>query len=168
MTAIVRENSNVLRAFERQIARGFEIEVGILSKGTQKHAAKAAKAVKLTAKKVEKQAKELTIAYLASIHEFGLGVEERSFIRGWFDAEQDAILKVITDRVLWALRKNKPLLLAAQQAAVKLAAMCQARMVGGWTYKDISDETKRRKKSNTPLIDTGVLKSAIAGDSRLK
>jgi hypothetical protein len=37
-------------------------------------------------------------------------------------------------------------------------------MVKGWKYPDILPETKRRKGSSTPLIDLGLLKSAIVGE----
>lgn len=62
----------------------------------------------------------LTVGEVAEIHELGLGVPERSFIRAWFDENQQRIKKDLRNaaRAL-ARRRNK---LSYRQLLEKLAA----------------------------------------------
>jgi hypothetical protein len=146
MTTHVREDRTRLDAFERFVKQKHEIRVGILDKGNATH-----------------EDDGFTIAYLASIHEFGLGQIERSFIRGWYDARNLDLGKIAIEHYRNAIVASVDPATVLGQLAAKFAADCQARMVSGWSYPDISQETKDRKESSTPLIDTGVLKASITG-----
>jgi hypothetical protein len=151
----VRDDSKALARFTKAIESGFSVDVGILEKASAKH------------KKKDASTGPITISELAQIHEFGLGQVERSFIRGWADAQGEELLAVLTERAAYCLKRGVALRTGAEQAAVKLAASCQMRMVKGRTYPDISPQTKKRKKSSTPLVDQGILKSAIAGRANI-
>ena len=146
---MIRDDRTMLDRLLSAIAKKSEIQVGILDKGLGKHSDD-----------------EFTVARLAEIHEFGLGVPQRSFIRGWYDARS----KALTDAALGLYRSEYESTGAFESVPAKLsqafAADCQNRVRSGWSYPDISDETKSRKESSTPLIDTGVLVASITGAAK--
>jgi hypothetical protein len=106
---------------------------------------------------------ELTIAKLAAVHEFGIGVKERSFIRAWFDQDKPEIKKFCVSQFRRILQ-GADLDTVAEQVALKLGFMCKAFITDGRVEPANSDEWKAKKKSSKPLIWKGVLKSAIAGE----
>lgn len=110
----------------------------------------------------------MTIAELAAIHEFGLGdVPERSFLRAWFDENETRIEALVQNAVRKAMRHNGSLEAELDRVALVLQADIQARIVAG-IPPELEESTKRAKKARssgpkeTPLIDSGVLKSAIS------
>jgi hypothetical protein len=165
---VLTDDSSKFAKFMASLSGGIGVDVGILDKGPMKHPRKPSKnASALTRKRYQQKVKRMqgtTIAYIAQIHEFGLGVVQRSFIRDWATAEQAEICALLAARLAWCMQNNRPMKLGAEQTAVKAAAACQLRMVKGWKYPDILPETKRRKGSSKPLIDLGLLKSAIVGE----
>ena len=102
----------------------------------------------------------LTVAEVASIHEFGRGVPERSFLRATIDINQRRL-----DSLL--------LRLAAGVMAGKLTAGHALELMGetavGMVIERIDDHipppnapsTIARKGSSTPLIDSAQLKGSI-------
>jgi len=146
---VVREDRSKLDRLLKFLNAKQEIHVGILQKGDEQH-----------------NEEDLTIAALASIHEFGLGdQEERPFIRGWYDARKAELSKIAIARYQQAFIAGQDPKIISQQLATYFAADCQERMVNGWTYPDISDLTKDRKGSSTPLIDTNALRAHITGEA---
>lgn len=112
---------------------------------------------------------KLTLIDIATIHEFGailrdadgakIGeVPQRSFIRAWFDANQERIQAEFIRR----LDANPPekWSLALEQLALWIEAELKRNVRRG-IPPPLSDATKRRKKSSTPLIDTSQLVNAI-------
>jgi len=101
---------------------------------------------------------EATLAEIASFHEFGLGVPQRSFLRAWFDENEERLFATFVDR----LGANGPTgwAVALNQVALWVQADIQLRIT-----KHIPPPLKKatvdRKKSSTPLIDTGQLRAAI-------
>jgi hypothetical protein len=101
-----------------------------------------------------------TVADIAAFHEFGLGVPQRSFLRGWADEDKDRIAKVMQN-VLKVVTKGK---MSAEQGLNQAGAIFV-----GWIQLRISNRippplassTIARKKSDVPLIDTGQLRSSI-------
>lgn len=139
-----RQGLDRLLLFMRSAQR---IRVGILSKGSQA------------------EENGLKVIDLARIHEFGLGdAVERPFIRGWYDAEHTKLFNLATQRFQQGAAIGADPAQIAGQLAVFFASDCQNRMVSGWTYLDISQETKDRKGSSTPLIDTALMQTSIAGE----
>ena len=111
----------------------------------------------------------ITLAEVANIHEFGallknkdgevIGeIPARSFIRAWFDENEEQIQAAY----LRLLNKHGPEHwdLAVQQLALWIQASIQRRIRRGLS-PELADSTKARKKSSKPLIDTGQLLAAI-------
>lgn len=101
----------------------------------------------------------LTVAELASIHEFGLGVPERSFIRGWFDENREKLPEAIRVELEQAIAEGDPTL-AFERLAVTIQGSIQQRISNG-IDPELADETIIRKGSSTPLIDTEHLRSSV-------
>jgi len=101
-------------------------------------------------------AEGLTVAALGFIHEFGVGVPQRAFLRGWYDSHSSEI----ETRFLQILA-GAP---TVQQAFDRFSLWAQAEIQKGFSsppLKGLSEETKRKKGSSTPLVDTGALKAAV-------
>lgn len=110
----------------------------------------------------------LTVAQLATIHEFGLGVPQRSFIRAWFDTKgREAMGAIAAARMQAAIEAGgtpKDFSRAAQQIGIRARSQMVAFIDNQGVYQNLSPETIRRKKSSKALIDTGVLKGAIGSN----
>ncbi|HXU01515.1 MAG TPA: hypothetical protein VN903_11005 [Polyangia bacterium] len=106
----------------------------------------------------------LTVAELGAIHEFGAGVPERSFLRAWFEENQSAVTAQALSRFKVAQAGKATWQQVADQLALWAAAGVQRRIVAG-IPPELAQSTIQRKGSSTPLINTGVLKSAISGEA---
>lgn len=102
----------------------------------------------------------MRVIELAEIHEFGIGVPPRSFVRSWADGNEARLKKKIGE----IAKKNFPDLdRAADQAALWLEGDCQKNIADKNIVPENAKSTIRRKGSDTPLVDTGVLKASIKG-----
>lgn len=112
----------------------------------------------------------LTVAQLAAIHEFGIGVvPERSFLRSTVRAERRKIAKnmaLAAERVIEGkLTPKKALGLVGEDLVGKI----KSRIVNRQIPQDLADATiKRKERSNVrsgfgtgALIDTGQLLNSI-------
>ena len=137
------------------LPRSYEIraDVGILERGGGKAA--------------DKHGDELTIAALASYHEFGLGVPQRSFIRGFFDAGRPRANGIIEGRLKAIRAGTVSPATGAEQIGIMLAGACAARVMRSGALAPLAAETISRKGSARPLVDTGLLVSAITGTGRV-
>lgn len=103
----------------------------------------------------------LTVLELATIHEFGIGVPERSFIRAWFDENEDrarvALTRLLESVVAGKRQPDQAIELFAQWAVGDM----QARIARGIS-PPLAEKTIARKGSSTPLIDTGQLRSSLS------
>ncbi len=93
----------------------------------------------------------MPIASLGEIHEFGLGVPQRSFIRAWFDSKRAEI-----EADIRKFGSNPDAL------AERLRASCQEYIANGVAPPN-APSTIARKGSSKPLIDSGVLRTSIEG-----
>ena len=104
-----------------------------------------------------------TLVEVAGWHEFGApdaNIPQRSFIRGTVDEKRadierlEAVLleNVVTGKITEAQ--------ALDQLGAKVAGMIQTRISQG-IQPALAQATIDRKKSSTPLIDTGQLRSSI-------
>ena len=106
-----------------------------------------------------RKAAGLTVVDIATIHEFGLGVPRRSFIRDYVDQNQPTLKKHLRNVGARILSGGEP----------KLTLQAFGTTVEGEIKDRISDHippalaaaTIRRKGSDTPLIDTNQLRSSI-------
>jgi hypothetical protein len=100
-----------------------------------------------------------TVAEIASAHEFGLGVPERSFVRAWFDENENKLSKAIKLELNAAMKRGK-LKNAFKSLAVTIQGSIQQRIANG-IDPELDESTILRKGSSTPLIDTETLRSSI-------
>lgn len=132
------------------IPGAIEIVAGILERGDEEHGDDG-----------------LSLLELATIHEFGNGhVPERSFIRAWFDENQGAIQA----RLLTEFKKEVVTgdwIRAGERVALWCKASIQKRIAAGIAPPNAAS-TIARKGSATPLIDSGVLRSAIEAEARIQ
>lgn len=149
-------------AFER-LPSEIEIQAGIFAEDGGRQKKKGTHA---------KYGGKLTLIEIAAVHEFGallrdkLGkvvgeIPQRSFLRGWFDANQDRIQAEFVRR----LDANGPAnwQRALDQLALWIEAELKRNIRRGGTppFEPLADETKRRKRSTKPLIDTSQLVNSI-------
>lgn len=102
---------------------------------------------------------DVTVAELGSWHEFGLGVPQRSFVRGWYDESQREIATVLKARMAAVARGADP----DQQlevAALQFESSMKER-ISDHIPPPLSPSTIAAKGSSTPLIDSGQLRNAI-------
>ena len=93
----------------------------------------------------------MTVASLGAIHEFGLGVPERSFIRAWYDNSKSEI-----EAILAAVHDEQGLQIAALQLEASMK-----NWVNAGVPPPNAPATVARKGSSLPLVDTGILRAAI-------
>lgn len=121
---------------------------------------KAALALALKGKGVRK-ASGKTVLDIANINEFGGGnVPSRSFIRAWFDSNREKMNKMIL-AIMKAVVKGK---YTPDQAleilGLRWVGEIQARIGKGIPPANAAS-TIRKKGSSKPLIEQGILRSAI-------
>jgi hypothetical protein len=97
---------------------------------------------------------------LAMVHEFGLGVEERSWLRDTIDANESVYILFINKLAGQVLLGR----ITQKQAIILLGAKVKAdmknRIVAGISPPN-SEITKARKGSSTPLIDSSQFINSI-------
>ena len=110
----------------------------------------------------------LSLVEVATSHELGIGVPNRSFIGAWFDGNEPK-LKTVVDRIAAAAAKNhRPVAQALARFGLWAAGNIQQRIADGIS-PELSDRRKAEKaKANlagnakdTPLIFWGQLRSSI-------
>lgn len=122
-----------------------------------------------TKKRRDGKGSKLSLIDVATIHEFGgilrdadgnkIGeIPQRSFLRAWFDANQDRIQAEFVRRLDANAPDQWPR--ALEQLALWIEAELKRNVRRGIT-PPLSKSTIRRKKSSTPLIDTSQLVNAI-------
>ena len=124
-------------------AKSATIEVGIM--GDKGGAAKGA----------------LTVLDVATFHEFGMGVPERSFIRGWYDAFHPTAQKQISAMLQAVVKGTRTKSQAMELLGVRWVGEIQKYIVAGTNFQPLARVTILRKGSSAPLIDTGQLKASV-------
>jgi len=115
-----------------------------------------------------------SVGSIAEQQEFGLGVPERSWLRGWFDEHSPEVRAQAEAYLRDAFEGRRTFEAAAKLIAMLAAASIQRRIRGGQELLPItSPVTIARKQARgfhppyTPLVETGLLVSSIAGDSEV-
>lgn len=106
----------------------------------------------------------ISISEIANIHEFGIGVPQRSFVRKWASLNAEKNRKLASEISQRCIKSRNIRDLYALPAIFK--ADMQLFISEKRVSPPLSEETIRRKKSSTPLIDTGQLRSSIRGAIR--
>jgi hypothetical protein len=154
MTVRVRDrgaNAVVRRA---RLAEKSGVRVGIFgSNATERKAA-------------EEGAAGLTVGQIASYHEFGRGVPERSFIRGYVDSHRQLIDGWIKDAAKKLLKRGGATTI--QKELGKLGLKIEDGMAdyieSALWLRPLDQRTIDRKRSSTPLIHTGQLVRSISSE----
>lgn len=112
----------------------------------------------------------VTNAELASYHEFGRGVPERSFIRSTVDKEQSRIRQMQRRLARGVLQRKVTELRALEILGMQIASDIKGTIESN-IPPEIKESTKRRRKggadvSHVALIDTGQMKNAVTFDVR--
>lgn len=102
----------------------------------------------------------ITIGELATIHEFGLGVPERSFLRAWVDERRAEIENVVIRGGRAVALGKMPVRTALEQIGQWAVGSIQTRMAQN-IPPPLAPSTIARKGSSVALIDTGQLRSSI-------
>jgi len=103
---------------------------------------------------------DLTNAELGAIHEFGLGVPQRSFIRGYFD-ENAAEIEQAQDEALNNIVFGADPRAEAERLGLKLESGMKERILAR-IDPPLAESTKRRRgASAVPLVDTSQLLGAV-------
>lgn len=141
----VAELQRTLRVFS-----GSKLRIGILD-GTKPHDPPEAREEGAPAQRVE-----VTIGEIAARHEFGIGVPERSFLRGYFH-ENSATVAEATLRLFRSRGANAATL---EVLGAWIVGQIQTR-ISNRIPPPNAPETIARKGSDVPLIDTGQLRSSV-------
>ena len=128
----------------------FGFEKPVVSVGI--HAAEGAKAYDGT--------NPATVVDVAGFHEFGLGVPERSWLRGWYDSTTTENKEFIRSRLLMVVQGKITKEQALEQIGLKFQTAIQERISDGIPPPNAAS-TIRQKGSSTPLIDTGQMRSSV-------
>jgi hypothetical protein len=102
----------------------------------------------------------------ASVHEHP-GIPQRSFIRAWFDENQDFIRETLRSQMLLVVAGK----LTAEKAKDRIALVFEGSMkqrIARGIAPPLAASTIRRKGSSKPLIDKGQLRAAVRGRGALE
>lgn len=157
MAAVFRDTDRGLKALLARIAgaKKAAITVGV-------HAAEGgATHLEGTASNTSGQGGALSVAEIATIHEFGTGkIPQRSFIRAWADeskASNAQTLKAVAEGIV---QGKFTLAQGLDRMGLRFVGEIQARIAKG-IPPELAPETIARKGSSKPLINTGQLRSSI-------
>lgn len=109
---------------------------------------------------------EFALVELATIHEFGNGhVPERSFLRATFRRERAALAKLcarlVKGIINGSITPERAFGLLGEWGVAQVQRTIRKRMTEGPENQANAPETIRRKGSDTPLVDLGILAASI-------
>jgi hypothetical protein len=108
-----------------------------------------------------------TVVDLATWHEFGIPgrLPERSFLRATIEQRKPDIIKRVSSEAKAVLSGSRSGLDAWERVGLAVVGMVQERIAAG-IPPALHPITVERKGSDTPLIDTGQLRSSITHEVR--
>ena len=102
---------------------------------------------------------KMPVGQLAAIHEFGIGVPERSFVRATIDQEESrakGLLRRTGERIWRAIAPKQAARQLGEQMARAMVATIEANIP-----PPLSEVTIARKGHDLALVDTGQLIAAV-------
>jgi len=144
---MVRETDHGSKQLISRMARTGKVRVGVIG-------SKAAEA-----KAVGEGLTGDTVADIATIHEFGLGVPRRSFIADYVDGNVDEITTQL-DRSAARILRGSQMIRELNLIGLFIQGQIQER-ISNRIPPELAQATIDRKGSSVPLIDTGQLRSSI-------
>ncbi len=150
MSVKVKDKDRGYRKLMHELAGG-EITLGIIDKAELPH-----------------PSSDLTIGELAAIHELGIGVPERSWLRSWIDGNR-AYIESSSAQAWQQIATGK---LSRKDALDRLgrdwANQIQENILQGNIIPPLAASTVASKGHSVPLIDTMTLIEAIDYELKLK
>jgi hypothetical protein len=104
---------------------------------------------------------ERTKGEVAAIHELGLGVPERSWLRSWFDANQNRIQQETRDALTKVAARKVSRKKAMEDLGYSWVEQIRDNIVSGKITPALSASTVARKGHNTPLLESSDMVNAI-------
>lgn len=105
-------------------------------------------------------------ALIAYVHEFGVGVPERSFLRSTVLEQAQKYVKIQRDNIIPAIKSG---VMTAEEAYRRLGIVAsndvKLKITNG-PFTALDQKTIDRKGSSKPLIDTGELRQSITYEVR--
>lgn len=111
----------------------------------------------------------LSVAEIATIHEFGTGtIPQRSFIRAWADENATKNAEALAAVALSIVQGKFSLAQGLDRLGLRFVGSIQQRMAAGLSPALAPQTIARREHGGTkPLVDTGQLKSSIRHKAHL-
>lgn len=107
-----------------------------------------------------KEKRPIALKDLAAIHEYGLGVPKRAFIKPSLKKNRIKYLKYAGKQITPIIRGKRSMSAAWQGLGLMAVADIQDYMVTA-EFTALAPETIKRKGSSRPLIDTGQMRQSI-------
>jgi len=117
--------------------------------------------------KTAKQAGPVSLIDVALWNEFGVGVPERPFLRGWFDATTAKNQETMMVLAQSALKGARTVDQALELAGARFVGELQQRIARGEGVAPNSPITIALKGSSVPLVDTGQLRAGLTFTVRI-
>lgn len=95
-----------------------------------------------------------TVGELMALHELGLGVPERSWLRSWIDKNQGRVKADMAQAMQEIISGRKSRKAALEEMGYKWTEDMRANIVDGKIRPAIAASTAQAKGHNTPLLDT--------------
>lgn len=102
----------------------------------------------------------VTVLDVAIWNEFGLGVDERSFLRAWVDENASVNAEKLRKAMISVVRGQKTLEQELELIGLSFQGGIQKKIASGVMPQN-RQSTIDKKGSSTPLIDTGQLRQSI-------
>ena len=141
---------------------GGDVLVGIREEDGSKHT---------VYKKPKKRAGKVstaTIAEYATYNEFGMGVDERSFLRSTLDENREKYIERIGKNIGRAIDNGDTEVSHVLDDVGERAARDVQKKIRDLREPENAESTIERKGSSNPLIDTGTMRNAISYEVRKK
>jgi len=103
----------------------------------------------------------VTVSDVATWAEFGLGQPQRSWLRGWIDANGDVLARLMRSEAAAVKAGTRTKREALARLGVVIAGSIQERIANGIAPEN-APATIAKKGSSTPLIDKGQFRSSIS------
>lgn len=133
--------------------QGASVTVGIhANKGGEPHSAPARGAAGVV---------RVAVVDVAIWNEFGMGVPERPFLRGWFDATSRQNGETMKTLAQSAIKGTRTIEQALEVCGARLVGELQQRIARGEGVLPNSPKTIYLKGSSVPLVDTGQMRASL-------
>ena len=150
-------------AMEKLHAQAFKAMRGVGSEDQHKALAVKAAKIHLRLKTALKTINAVSVIDVANWAEFGIGTKARPFVRGYVDKHKADITTFVKKQTEKAFLEGHPPEWILERVGLFVQTGIQKFIAdrGDGTYAGNQPRTVKAKGSDTPLIDTGVLRSSV-------